>query len=61
MKSKVIFQFKDGQTFEYSHHNNAPQNALVGSLDALAHHLGVERHKSTDNVAKIIIDFEVSE
>lgn len=61
MKSKVIFQFKDGQTFEFAHRNNAPQNALVGGLYALAHHLGVERHKATDNVAKIIIDFEVSE
>jgi len=61
MKSKVIFQFKDGQTFEYSHRNNAPQNSLVCGLDALSSHLQVERHKATDNVAKIIIDFEVSE
>jgi hypothetical protein len=59
MKSKLTVYFKDGQTFEYSHRNNAPINAMSGLQGALKAHLKVELSDLYSNVSKIVMDREV--
>jgi len=60
VKSKITVYFKDGQTFEYNHRNNAPINAMVGLQSALSSHMEMDAPEAIGHVSKIVMDMETN-
>lgn len=64
VKSKITVHFKDGQTFEYNHRNNAPINAMTGLQFALKGHFKLDSPEAFNevmsDVSQIVMDMEVN-
>jgi hypothetical protein len=64
VKSKITVHFKDGQTFEYNHRNNAPINAMTGLQFALKGHMKLDSPESFNeamsHISQIVMDMEVN-